>query len=119
MPSYTSRMFAPIDFSRIETALRSPVGWAELALVGACFLAAWMLYRRVRVRSSSEAELVRAGLGGVNRVLFPLVTLILLVIAFEVFKRWHPPFFIAIALPLTVALAAIRIIVYALHGLFG
>jgi small-conductance mechanosensitive channel len=112
-------MFAPIDFSRIETALRSPSGWAELALVAACFLVAWLLNRRVRVRSSSEAELIQAGLGGINRVLFPAVTLILLVIAFAVFRRWHPPFFIAIALPLTIALAAVRIIVYALHGLFG
>ena len=112
-------MYAPIDFSRIETALRSPAGWAELAVVGACFLAGWLLNRRVRLQSKSELDLVRVGLGGVNRVLFPLVTLLLLVLAFQVFKRWHPPFFIAIALPLTIALAAIRIIVYALHGLFG
>ena len=112
-------MFAPIDFSRIETALASPASWVELAIVGACFGAGWLLDRRVRLKSSSEAELVRVGLGGVNRVLLPLATLILLVIAFAVFRRWHPPFFISIALPLTVALAAIRILVYALHGVFG
>ena len=112
-------MFAPIDFSRIESALRSPWSWGELAVVGACFLAGWLLDRRVRLKSSSEAELVRVGLGGVNRVLFPLATLILLVVAYVVFQHWHRPFFISIALPLTVALAAIRLLVYALHGLFG
>ena len=112
-------MFAPIDFGHIETALASPAGWAELAIVGACFLAGWLLDRRVRLESSSEAELVRVGLGGVNRVLFPLVTLLLLTVAYAVFRHWQPPFFISIALPLTIALAAIRILVYALHGLFG
>ena len=112
-------MFAPIDYSHIETALASLSGWAELAIVGACFLAGWLLDRRMHVESSSEAELVRVGLGGVNRVLFPLATLILLIVAYAVFRHWQPPFFIAIALPLTIALAAIRIIVYALQGLFG
>jgi small-conductance mechanosensitive channel len=112
-------MFAPIDYSRIATALASPAGWIELAVVGACFLAGWLLDRRVTLESKSEAELVRVGLGGVNRVLFPLVTVVLLVVAYVVFRRWHPPFFIPIALPLTVALALIRILVYGLHGLFG
>ncbi len=112
-------MFAPIDYSRIETALASAAGWIELGIVAACFLAGWLLDRRVRITSSSEAELVRRGLGGVNRVLLPLATLILLVVAFAVFRHWHRPFFISIALPLTVALAAIRLLVYALHGLFG
>ena len=112
-------MFAHIDYSRIATALSSLGGWIELGIVGACFLAGWLLDRRVRITSSSDAELIQRGLGGVNRVLLPLSTLILLVIAFVVLRHWHPPFFISIALPLTVALAAIRILVYALHGLFG
>ena len=112
-------MFAPIDYSRIATALASPAGWFELAAVGACFLAGWLIDRRVTLQSKSDAELIRVGLGGVNRVLFPLATLVLLVVAYAVFQHWHRPFFIPIALPLTVALAAIRILVYALHGLFG
>ena len=112
-------MFAPIDYSRIETALASPSGWAELAIVGGCFLLGWLFGRRVSLKSSSEAELVRLGLGGVNRVLLPLATLLLLSVAYVVFRHWQRPFFISIALPLTVALAAIRILVYALHGLFG
>jgi small-conductance mechanosensitive channel len=112
-------VFAPIDFGRIENALASPAGWIELVVVGACFFAGWLLDRRVRLKSSSEAELVRLGLGGVNRVLLPLATLILLVVALAVFDHWQRPFFISIALPLTIALAAIRLLVYALHGLFG
>lgn len=112
-------MYTTIDFSRIETALRSPSGWIELAIVCACYLVGWLIDRRVRPPSDSQAKLVKVGIGGVTRVLFPVVTLVLLVIAFQVLKQWHKPFFIAIALVLAVALAAIRIIVYTLHGLFG
>jgi len=112
-------VLAPFDFSRIETALASPWGWAELAIVGACFMLGWLFDRRVRLKSDSEAELVRVGLGGVNRVLLPLTTLVVLLVALALFQHWHAPFFISIALPLTVALALIRLLVYALRGLFG
>ena len=112
-------MFAPIDYGRIETALATPAGWIELAIVGACFAVGWLVDRRVRLSSKSETELVKLGVGGVNRVLFPLTTLVLLVVAHYAYRHWHAPFFIAIALPLALALAAIRVIVYALKGIFG
>ncbi len=35
------------------------------------------------------------------------------------FSRFAPPFFLSIALPLVIALAVIRLIVYALRGVFG
>ena len=112
-------MWQPINFAYIELALGSRWGWAELGIVATCFVAGWLLDRHVRLRSESNAELVRLGLGSVNRLLFPLATLALLIISYWVFKYWYTPFFIAIALPLAVALAAIRIIIYALHGVFG
>ena len=112
-------MFAPIDFTRIEAALASPAGWWELAIVAVCFAIGWMLDRRLRLESASEAEVVRLGLGSVNRMLLPLATLALMLVAAAVFQRWHPPFFLPIAIPLMVALALIRLIVYAMHELFG
>jgi small-conductance mechanosensitive channel len=75
--------------------------------------------RRVRWKSASGAQVVRVGLGSVNRLLLPLVTLALLFVALAVFRRWHPPFFLTIAIPLIVALAAIRLLVYAIRELFG
>ena len=112
-------MLAPVDFGNYESALSTPAGWIELALVAICFGLGWLLDRRVNIKSASSARVVRAGLGGVNRLLLPLTTLVLLLVAAAVFRHWRPPFFIAIALPLTVALALIRLIVYALRGLFG
>ena len=112
-------MLAPIDFGRIESALASRTGWFELAIVALCFALGWLLDRRVRLKSASDAGFVRVGLGGVNRLLFPLVTLALLVVAAAAFRTWQPPFFLPIAIPLTIALALIRLLVYAMHELFG
>ncbi len=112
-------MMAPIDISRIEFALVSPAGWVELAIVAGCFGVGWMLDRRLRLKSASEAEVVRLGLGSVNRLLLPVMTLALMLIAVAVLQRWQSPFFLPIAIPLMIALALIRLLVYAMREVFG
>jgi len=112
-------MLPTIDFSRVETALASGAGWLELSIVAGCFAIAWRLDRRVTLKSASEAGFVRVGLGSVNRLLLPLVTLLLLLVATAVFHRWRQPFFLSIAIPLTIALALIRLLVYAMREVFG
>ena len=112
-------MIAPVDFTGIEVALASRASWIELAIIAACFTVGWILDRRWRLESASEAEVVRLGLGSVNRLLLPLVTLVLMVVADALFRRWHPPFFLPIAIPLMVALALIRLLVYAMREIFG
>jgi small-conductance mechanosensitive channel len=117
--TYTLAVLAPIDYSRVETALATPHGWVELAIVAVCFAIGWAVDRRVRLRAEKRPEIVRLGLGGFNRLVLPLTTLVLLVIAHAAFRRFFPPFFLSIALPLVVALAVIRLVVYALRGVFG
>src|SRR5262245_32707615 len=112
-------MFPPVDFSRISTELSTPFGWLELALTAACFAGGWAIARRVSLRRADAGEFVRVGLGGINRLIFPLVSLLLLVLAHAVFRLVHTPFFLSVALPLAIALALIRLFVYALRGLFG
>lgn len=112
-------MLAPLELDRISTALTSPMSWVELLVVAGCFAIGWTFDRRVRWKSASGAEIVRVGLGSVNRLLLPLVTLALLLVAAAVFRRWAPPFFLTIAIPLAVALAVIRLLVYALREIFG
>ena len=112
-------MLAPIDYSRIETALAQPPGWIELAIIAACFAVGWLVDRRVRVRAGERPEFVRLSFGSFNRLVLPLTTLALLAVAHAAFSRFAPPFFLSIALPLVVALAVIRLIVYALRGVFG
>ncbi len=112
-------MLAPIDYSRVETALATPHGWMELAIVAVCFAVGLVVDRRVRLRADQRPEIIRLGLGSINRLVLPLVTLALLVLAHAAFRRFAPPFFLSIALPLVVALAVIRLVVYALRGIFG
>jgi len=112
-------MLPPLDFSRITTDLSTPYGWIELALTAACFAGGWAIDRHLRLKRANAGEFVRVGLGGINRLIFPLVSLVLLVLAHAVFRLVHTPFFLSVALPLAIALALIRLFVYALRGLFG
>ena len=112
-------MLTSIDFSRIESALASPTGWLELGIALACFAIGWIVDRRVSLRREHATDVVRVGLGGVNRVIFPLVSLLLVVGATAIFGHFRPPFFLLLALPLAIALALIRLLVYALRGVFG
>ena len=111
-------MLPSIDFSRVEAALSKPAGWIDLAIALACFAIGFLADRRLRVKAAAAHDVIRAGAGGVNRLIFPLVTLVLLVAASIAFQRYRTPFFISLALPLVIALAVVRLVVYALRGVF-
>jgi len=98
-------MVTSIDFERVQTALSLPAGWIELAIAVACFALGWAADRRFRVTREHAPEVVRVGLGGVNRLIFPLVSLALVVGATAIFAHFQPAFFLKAALPLAIALA--------------
>jgi small-conductance mechanosensitive channel len=112
-------MMTAIDFDRVQTGLSSPAGWIELGVALACFALGWAAARRFSVTREHAPEVVRVGLGGVNRLIFPLVSLLLVVAATAVFAHFHPALFLPAALTLAIALAIIRLLVYALRGVFG
>jgi small-conductance mechanosensitive channel len=109
----------PIDYGRIETALSGRAGWVELGIVALCFAAGWLLDRRTRWNPENPTGAMRVGAGGVNRLIFPLATLVLLLAAYVAMRPFQHPFFLPIAIPLVVALALIRLFVYAMRGVFG
>ena len=49
-------MLKPFDLERIIEALARPTGWIELALVVACFAAAWLIDRRVTLSASPDSR---------------------------------------------------------------
>src|SRR5271169_1287500 len=112
-------MLAPLGLDRIQEALDTPAGLVDLAAVFVCFGIAWWVDRRVRLGGNAESRIARIGAGSVNRMIFPLTALLLLVIARVVLGRWHPPQFFSIAIPLLIALALIRLCLYGMHNLFG
>ncbi len=109
-----------IDFSRLTTVLSSPPGWLDLALTLAVVAVAyglsrhWYRARQEKWQALSEQKLS----GGMLRVMFPLLALLLVLLTRAIFRVYETPFFLSIALPLLLALAAIRILVFVLHTMF-
>jgi small-conductance mechanosensitive channel len=111
-------MIAPIDFTRLQVALAVPHGWLELLLTLACIGVAWFANRRM-----TRARLARGGAttlpGGFINLAFPLLALLLVYVASVAWRYYvGPPFFLAIAIPILIALVVIRMLAYALHRLF-
>jgi small-conductance mechanosensitive channel len=110
-------VIAPIDFGRLQVALASPRGALELALTLLCVAAGWLIDRRLEQMRGARA---RAAIpGGFVRIAFPLIALLLIYAASIAWRRYAgPPFFLAIATPILIALAVIRMAAYALRRLF-
>ena len=112
-------MLTPLNLDLIQQSLGTRDGLMELAAILGCFFIGWVVDRRVRIGGGRESRVARIGAGSVNRLIFPLTTLILLLVVRSVLHRWHLPIFFPIAIPLVIALALIRLCVYALRNLFG
>ncbi len=118
-------MLAPIEFSRVEEMLSGPRGWLDLAVVLVCLAIAWLFDRRVarhaRARTSGPAPVGHQRLrAGVARALFSLMAIALLIGARAGYRRFGgDTIFIDIAIPMLVALAAIRITVYVMRKIFA
>ena len=111
-------MIAPIDFSRVQEALAVRHGWIELAVAALCIVLAWLIDRRFEQSQAARGDAARLP-GSVVRLAFPLIALALTFVLTAAWRRYAgPPFFLAIAMPLLIALAAIRMLVYGLRRLF-
>jgi small-conductance mechanosensitive channel len=112
-------MLAPLQLDRIQEALQTPQGLIDLGAVLLCFGAAYLVDRRARIATRDDSRLAKFSAGSVNRLIFPLTALLLLWIVRGALRASHDPAFFAIAIPLAIALALIRLVVYGLHSLFG
>ncbi len=110
-------MIAPVDWSQIQQAISTKGGWTELGVIAVCLGVAWLCDQRVwRAREANEGH--RRLSGSFARVVFPLTAFVLLEAAHALMRRSGPTFFVDVALPLLLALVAVRVIVYALRRLF-
>ena len=117
-------MIGPIDYTRFETTLSTPRGWLDLGVVAICCGIAWLIDRQLFARAkmrTEERSAARAHLeSGVGRVAFSLVALLLLAIGRVLYQMFGgKPLFIDIAIPLLIALAVIRMMLYAMRRLFA
>lgn len=104
-----------IDFSRLESALATPRGWIELGLLLACVAVAWFVQARFRERHPEDptTHVGRLAIG-----LFPLLLVVMVLVARAGFGRSGRVFFLDLAIPLCVALAVINVLVYTVRRLF-
>jgi len=105
-----------IDFSRLEGALTTTRGWVELALLLACIAVASFVHVRFRRRHPEDptTHIGRLAIG-----MFPVLLLVMVLVARALFGRSGPLFFLDLAVPLVVALAVINVLVYTVRRLFA
>ena len=112
-------MLTPLNLEGIVAALSTRQGWVELFGILLCFGIGWWADRKVRIAIPSESRMAKLGAGSVNRLIFPLTTLALLLLGRAAIKQFHLPALFPIFIPLVVALALIRLTVYAMRSAFG
>ena len=95
----------------------------QLGVLTLCLAAGWALSRRydrriVQTRASAE-DTQALGIGSLQRLLFPLSSLVLVLIAENVLRLWQSVHLLRVAVALLLAMALIRIAVYVLRRTFA
>ncbi len=107
-----------IDFvwQEMFADIATPVAfWQLVALVAACALA-WAINGALRAYVTRNApESWKLNIGGIKRVLFPLSTLIFVLIGKVVLGHWQHVSLLLLASKLLLAMAVIRLAVYAIR----
>lgn len=100
----------------IVTDITTPTGLWQLAIIISACAAAWAINGLLRARVMRHApEHWKLGIGGINRVLFPLSTLLFVLIGKLILANWQHTSLLLLASKLLLAMAAIRLIVYAVR----
>jgi small-conductance mechanosensitive channel len=102
--------------------LREPAVLWQAAALFACFFLAWLADRQVRLMQGKAAaanDQWRIGRGGVKRLFFPLLSLLLVVLARSLLHPWMHVNLLTLAIPLLASLAVIRAVLYVLRVSFS
>lgn len=91
----------------------------QLAALALCLLAAGKLSQWIRLPRIEASGVWRLGVGGLKRMLFPLLALLLVLVARAVLQRWHHVNLLNLVVPLLGSLALIRVVFYALRHVFA
>jgi small-conductance mechanosensitive channel len=100
-----------------------PDFWWQIAVLVLCLGMAKLAERFVRGQKLTSAHAAdmhwRLGQGGVRRIAFPLIAVLLVVVSRALLRSWHPVNLLSIAIPLLLSLAAIRAVFYVLRYSFN
>ncbi len=108
-----------LDFDSITADLVSKSGATQMAVLAVAFLLAWLLTRMLRPRLPDKLEpgFAKIGAGSANRLMLPLLFLILAWLARLLLAKFQTVPILNIAMPLILAFVAIRLALYLLRHL--
>ena len=95
-------------------AQRPEFAWQAGVLV-LCLGVAWLMNRSLHLSAHEHSGMWKLGVGGLKRVLFPLLALILVLVARPILAHWHHVNLLHIAVPLLSSMALVRVLFYALR----
>jgi small-conductance mechanosensitive channel len=106
-------------WQEIQTDLSTLAVLWQLAVIVVAIAAAWALNGALRQYVMDNAPYHwKIAIGSINRVLFPLTSLIIIVIGRVILANWQHVSLLQLASRLFLAMAAIRLIVYLIRYLF-
>lgn len=103
-------------WQEILTDISTPAALWQFVIIAVACTVAWTINGALRAYVMRRApEHWKLGIGGINRVLFPLSTLILVLVAQFILAHWQHTSLLLLASKLLLAMAAIRLVVYAVR----
>ena len=93
---------------------RPEILWQAGTLL-ACLALAWQVNRLIRLPRVEQSGAWKLGVDGLKRILFPVVALLLVLIARPILAQWHHVNLLHVAVPLLGSMALIRVLFYALR----
>ena len=114
--------FGQLVLALFEDLQRGVILW-QVVIIAVALLVAWQGSRLLRLRFSrvdagGDARLI-LGMGGLNREMFPITALILMIIGRAVLSHFQSVHLLNVAIPLMVAMAIVRAVVYVLRHTFN
>ena len=107
-------------WQEIEADIKTPVIMWQFAIIVAAVTTAWLINGALRNYVMLRApEHWKVAIGSINRTLFPLSTLVFILVSQWVLSGWQHTSLLQLASRLFLAMAAIRLIVYLLRYLFS
>jgi small-conductance mechanosensitive channel len=99
--------------------LQQPDMLWQIATLAFCLGLAWLAARALRREPTVTEGAWRTGHRGLNRILFPLFALGLVLLARMVLRQWHHVNLLNVAVPLLSSFAVIRAVMFALRQAFA
>jgi small-conductance mechanosensitive channel len=107
-------------WQELQADITTPAVLWQLAIILAAVVTAWLINGALRNYVMTKApERWKLAIGSINRVLFPLSSLLLVLFSQLILSNWQHTGLLQLAGRLLLAMAAIRLIVYLLRYLFS